>query len=220
MSKKPKSVTINTTLLKAIVAATASGNHYFVSQDEGKPLLGHNPPLIVVNFDMMQGEKAASKATEAGIAMVNGNAAAPAAATVVGSAFSIMKGVELPASRRGAGLHGGAPKKYPFEGMDVGDSFFVPVSEDTPNPLKTLGSTVSSANMRYAEETGEMREVNRVKRGKDRKAVVENGEKVYETVTLPKYNFTRKFEIRGIEKGKVYGTWTAPESGALIARTR
>lgn len=222
MAKKPTS-TINKTLLKAIVAATASGNHYFVSQDEGKPLLGHNPPLIVVNFDIMQGDKAASKATDVGIAMVNGNsaAAAPAAATAVGSAFSIMKGVELPASRRGAGLHGGAPKKYPFEGMEVGDSFFVAVSEDTPNPLKTLGSTVSSANMRYAEEIpGETRTVERVKRGKDRKAVVENGEKVYETVTLPKYNFTRKFEIRGIEKGKVYGNWTAPADGALIARTK
>jgi hypothetical protein len=224
MSKKPKPATINTTLLKAIVAATSSGNHYFVGKEEGQPLLNHTPPLIVVNFELMQGDKAASRATEAGIAMVNGSGQATAAANpaaVAGSAFSIMKGVELPASRRGAGLHGGAPKKYPFEGMEVGDSFFVPVSEDTPNPLKTLGSTVSSANMRYAEEiSGQTREVTRVKRGKDRKAVVENGEKVMETVTLPKYNFTRKFEIRGIEKGKQYGNWTAPESGALIARTK
>jgi hypothetical protein len=222
MSKKP-TTQINKTLLKAIAAATASDNNYFVTQEEGKPLLGHNPPLIRVNFDIMQGEKAASRITDAGIAMIGGNSqasAAPAAAAS-GSAFTIMTGVELPASRRGVGLHGGAPKKYPFEQMEVGNTFFVPVSEDTPNPLKTLGSTVSSANMRYAEETGEKREKTRVKRGKDRKAEVDsNGEKVYETVMLPVYNFTRKFEIRGIEKGKVYGNWTAPADGALIARTK
>ena len=215
----PKKVTINKTLLKAIAAATASGNDYYVTQAEGEPLLNHTPPLIVVNFDMKQDNKVASRITEAGIVMVGGSSGVTAQAStapVAGSGFSIMKGVELPASRRGVGLHGGAPKKYPFEQMEVGDSFFVPVSEDTPNPLKTLGSTVSSANMRYATETGETREKTRVKRGKDRKAVVENGEKVMETVTLPVYEFTRKFEIRGIEAGKKYGTWTAPESGALL----
>lgn len=221
MAKTPK-VTINKTLLKAIAAATASSNDYFLSHAEGQPLLNHNPPLIVVNTDIMQGEKAASRITEAGIAMVGGNSsAATVSLAVASSGFQIMKGIELPASRRGVGLHGGAPKKYPFEGMEVGDSFFVPVSEDTPNPLKTLGSTVSSANMRYAEKTGEMRTKTRAKRGKDRKAVVDaSGDKEMETVELPVYNFTRKFEIRGIEKGKVYGTWTAPETGALIARTK
>jgi len=58
MSKKPTS-TINKTLLKAIAAATASGNNYFVSEAEAKPLLGHNPPLIQVDFNVMQGDKAA-----------------------------------------------------------------------------------------------------------------------------------------------------------------
>ena len=223
MAKTPK-VTVNKTLLKAIASATAAGNEYFVTQDEGTPLLQHNPPLIIVNTEILQGDKAASRITEAGMKMIGGNTSAAASQAVSGassSAFAIMKGVELPASRRGVGLHGGAPKKYPFEQMEVGDTFFVPVSEDTPNPLKTLGSTVSSANMRYAEKTGEVKEKTRVKRGKDRKAEVDaSGAKVYETVTLPVYNFTRKFEIRGIEKGKAYGSWTAPESGALIARTK
>ena len=58
-------------------------------------------------------------------------------------------------------------------------------------------------------------------RGKDRKAAVDaEGNKEMETVELPVYNFTRKFEIRGIEKGKVYGSWTATDDGALIARTK
>ncbi len=49
--------------------------------------------------------------------------------------------------------------------------------------------------------------------------VGEDGKKVKETVTLPKHNFTRKFEIRVVKAGTLYGQWVAPANGALIART-
>lgn len=233
MGKKPKKSAeggFDKQLLAKIVEITQSGNHIMLTQEEAIPLQSHNPPLIELNFDIREGDKAAARATAEGIAMVGKSEVQvigksdvgmiSAAALTGGSAFSIMKGVELPASRRGQGLRGGRTNKYPFDQMEIGDSFFVPVSEDMPEPLKTLGSTVSSANMRYAEETGETKQVTRAKRGKDRKAVFENGQKVTETVEIPVYNFTRKYEIRGVKNGVAYGNWTAPSDGVLIARTK
>lgn len=207
---------IDKDLLAQIISATEAGSHFFVSREEGKPLLDHKPPLIVVNFEITQGDKAAARSTEAAKAIV-GTVAAPVTTT---SPFAIVKGAQLPPSKRGAGLHSGAPKQYPFDQMEIGDSFFVPVSEKHPNPVKTLGSTVSSANMRFAEVVeGQTREVERAKRGPDRKAMTNpDGSKVMEKVTLPVYKFTRKFEIRAVEAGKTYGNWTAEANGALIMR--
>jgi hypothetical protein len=133
----------------------------------------------------------------------------------------VISGAVLPASKRGSGLGGGAPVKYPFDKLEVGGSFFVPISEKLPNPVKTLGSTVSSANMRYAKETGETKEVERAKRGVKNKLVLDaNGNKIIEKKIVPVYSFERKFEIRGVEAGKVCGSWTAPATGALIQRTK
>ena len=216
---KPRAVTINKELLSKIVHATNSGNHLMITQDEGIPLMNHVPALIVVNMEIVEGDKAAARATAEGVAMI-GNGAHPAAA-VAATGFQLLTGVELPASRRGQGLRGGRTNKYPFDQMEVGSSFFVGVSADMPNPLKTLGSTVSSANNRYAVETNETRTVERTKRGPDRKAMLgPDGEKVKETVTLPKMDFKRKYIIRGVKGGVAYGNWTAPSNGVLIARTK
>lgn len=40
---------------------------------------------------------------------------------------------------------------YPFGTMEVGQSFFVPATTDSPDPAKSLASTVSAATRRYAE---------------------------------------------------------------------
>lgn len=217
MAKKPTKISVNKELLGLVVAATQSGTIYYVSQTEADEAgLKHNPPLIEVNTAMLEGDKAAARATEAGIAFMA--PAAPKAAVEASTGFELVKGAVLPPSKRGVGLHGGAPKKYPFDQMEVGDSFFVPVSDKLPNPVKTLGSTVSSVNLRYAEVSGE-KTVTRAKRGPDRKAVFENGQKVMETVTVPVHKKTRVYEIRGVEAGKQYGTYTAPADGALIARS-
>jgi len=221
MSKasKPKS-TIDKNLLSLIAAATAAGSFHYVSQAEGVPLLQHNPPLIEVNTEMVQDGKAAARATAAGMEMAQKpgqTAVQPSNGST--SPYQLMKGVAVPASKRGAGLRGGAPKQYPFDTMEIGDSFFVPVSEKHPDPVKKLGSTVSSANMRYAEETGEMKTVTRGVRGSDHKIKLDaTGAKVMETVEIAVHKLTRKFVIRPIEAGKQYGNWTADQSGALIAR--
>jgi hypothetical protein len=41
--------------------------------------------------------------------------------------------------------------KYPFEKMEIGDSFHVAKSEERPKPARTLASTVSTASKKYGK---------------------------------------------------------------------
>ncbi len=226
MAKKAKSVvntvenvsvSVNVELLQAI----ANGTVMRISRDDAWPMLPpqSDPPLIEVNTNDIVDGQAAVRLTNEGLIMVGGGAQVnPVDAVMTHSnGYAIISNATLPPAKRGG--RGGAPVQYPFDKLDVGQSFFVGVSSKHPNPLKTLGSTVSSANMRYSEETGEMKTVQRTKRGKKNKAVVdEQGNKIKETVTVPVRKQTRKFTIRAVKAGVKYGDWTAESDGALIAR--
>lgn len=62
--------------------------------------------------------------------------------------FAIDDGIAIPAgSGRGRGRGG---EMYPFDLLEVGQSFFVPNTDAKPNAAKSLASTVSSATARYA----------------------------------------------------------------------
>lgn len=216
MAKKPAAPKFDVAVLADIQARG------FVTKDKGLPLLNANPPLIEVNVEVVQGDEAQARLTDAGTKFLADNqpkqAKEATAGTAAASPYAIIKNAVLPPSKRG-NKGGGAPTQYPFETMEIGDTFFVPVSEKHPDPVKTLGSTVSSANMRYAEDTGEKREVNRAKRGEGNKAVKDAaGNKIMEKVMVPVYKYTRKFSIRGVVAGEKYGEWVAPADGALIAR--
>lgn len=218
MAKKSKVVAsaYNMTLLAAINTAVNAGGNYYVSEPDGLPLVNANPPLIEVNTGMLDAAgNAAARLTDAGKALLA--ASANPAVAEQPSPFAIITGAALPESKRGN--RAGAPTIYPFEQLQIGQSFFVPASEKTPEPVKTLGSTVSSANHRYAVDTGTTKTVTRTKRGEKNKAVLDAaGNKVKETVEAPVYKYSRKFTIRAVEAGKKYGEWTAPSDGALIAR--
>lgn len=211
--------TLDVELLKAI----ASGQVTHIDRDHAMPLLQHQPPLIECGPVDMQSGNAPCRLSEAGVHYLNPANPAPAApATVAKTEYAIISNAVLPPSRRGQNLGGGgAPVKYPFDQLEVGGSFFVPATDKRPDPLKVLGATVSSANMRYAVETGEMKTVTRAKRGEKNRAIRdEEGVKIMETKRVPVYNFTRKFEIRGVEAGKSYGEWKAPADGVLIGRVK
>lgn len=215
MAKKPKT-NVNTALLAAIVEATKAGGHYFVTKDEGFSLFEQK--LIIVNTEVTEGDKAAAKATAAGIAMIDAPAAAPAS-NPAPSGFVIITDAVPPKSKRGGG-RGGAPSKYPFEALEVGQSFLVGNHEVTSgDAVKSMQSSVASANNRFAQETGETKSVMRTKRGEGNKAVKNtDGTNVKEAATVAIKKQLRKFTVRPVEAGKVYGGWTAPASGALITR--
>lgn len=223
MAKKPATPTapaLNMMLLSAIGNANAAGQFIYVSKDEGTPFLQHNPPLIDVNPQMADpndATKIAAAITEAGKAMLAAPQAASTAAPVA-SPFAIIDGAVLPEAKKRFG-GGGAPTVYPFETMQIGQSFFVPVSEKHPDPLKTLGSTVSSINHKYSTETGETRTKKVAKRGDDKKPVLDvAGNKVMVDTVVKLRKPERKFTIRAVEAGKTYGAFTAPANGVLIAR--
>lgn len=225
--KATPTVVVTDGINRDLLAAIGSGTVTEVNREQAMAAgLLYNPsnaadptPLIEVgSVDMAKGT-APVRITELGTAYLNAEAAPAnvAAAETTAETFGIISGVTLPPSKRG-NTGGGAPIKYPFDKLEVGQSFFVPKSAKLPNPVKTLGSTVSSAIMRYATDTGETKQVTRAKREGKKAALDANGEKIMETVTRSVYKFERKFTIRGVEKGVSYGSWTAPEDGAIIAR--
>lgn len=142
-------------LLATIIAAMANADAPFhmATPTEIKNLLDNG--MVETNNEITDGDKVAVRATEKGQAeapapsnnegsktMTDTNtAAAPA------SSFALIEGAVLPEGR--------APRSssvYPFETMNVGQSFFVPATEDKPNPAKSLASTISSANKRFSKE--------------------------------------------------------------------
>lgn len=209
-----------------LLAAIATGAVTRIGQADALPLLspGSDPALIVVDTSNIEDNKALVALSDAGKALVaemanKAQAANTAPATATQSSFAIISGAQLPASkRRGGGA--GAPTKYPFDQLGLGDSFFVPNSAAKEgNAVKHISSSVSTMNIKYSEETGETKQVERTKRGPKNKAVLDaSGAKVKETVTVKVRKPVRKFSVRPVEAGKTYGTYTAPADGALVAR--
>jgi hypothetical protein len=174
------------TVLVAVVAGTKSDAGFaFVPKKEGDALTKDGYTELNPNVPGTPAGQVAARATQKGLDAVpaEGSTAAPAAAPKL--AFELESGIEVPEvvgrGRVGAG-------KYPFDSMEVGHSFFIPNVE-----AKKLGSTVSSANARYAQEIEGQTRVNR--KGK----------------TVPATKQTRTYIVRSAEKGGV--------SGARIFRT-
>lgn len=173
MASKKKTATVTSVGIAAIVAATQAGNpgYLMVPTAEAQKLAADG--LVELNTAMTGDGTIATRATQKGIDSVNTNANTnPAPVGAEKPKFVIEDNVSIPAIS-GRGRIGSV---YPFDELKVGQSFFV------PKAAKNLASTVSSANARYAEETGETR-VNR------------KGE------TVPKYKFTRQFIVRSVEGG-------------------
>lgn len=140
--------------LEEIVEATldASRGFLYTSASIHAPLV--EAGLVEVNETIVnEAGEFATRATEKGVSSVSKDqnceaveACEIATATVGNKGFALDAGVPLPTIRRG----GRGGEVYPFDEMQVGQSFFVPSSESKPNPAKSLASTVSSATARYA----------------------------------------------------------------------
>lgn len=187
-------------------------------QSTGRATLADKPladqGLIEVNKDDIVNDEVAARLTQKGLdgmpkAAVTNVGAAPAP-----SNFAIITNATPPESKRGVGRVAG-PSKYPFEQLQKGSSFFVAASAEVPNPLKTLGSAVANATNKHRVDSGNVKEVERTKRG----VTNPDGSKIKETVKVPVYNYPVKFVIRGVKAQQKCGEWVAPSDGVLITRT-
>jgi hypothetical protein len=132
--------------------------------------------------------------------------------------FEIIDQVEMPKSKRGN--RNGTGNKYPLDKLNVGQSFFAAKTEKMPDPMKTLGSAVSAAKMKFATQTGTTT-VTRSKRGEKNKLVFDaNGQKIMETKDVPIWDYSRKWILRPVEAGQLCGQWKAPTPGVLVQRIK
>lgn len=98
------------------------------------------------------------RATERGVASMQPNggngpqpAQAPQAPQAASSGFQLEDNVPMPDR---VAKRAGPPSKYPFEAMQVGQSFFIPATSGKPEPWKSMLSTVTAAQRRFAVEQG------------------------------------------------------------------
>jgi hypothetical protein len=197
--------------LEKVVAATCQGEGFmYLSTTQYRNLLKEG--YVEVNEEMTNGltglaKKVAVRATEKGISeiypikaefvspttedektpsiseTINTNTMSEAIETkAIKPAFELLTETEVPIIVRATEREA----KYPFDLLnpvpEPGNAFFVPATEDMPNPEKSLQSSLTNANKKYAEPTGATR-TNR------------KGNEVAETVQ------TRKFVMRKVEGG-------------------
>ena len=137
-------------MFTSLVAATQVPPGYMlVPKDVAEKAAKAEPTLIEIN-QAVAADAAGNlqvRASAAGIAALAGAGAPSAPAVEVSKpTFALETGIEIPPAKRG----GIREATYPFESMEVGQSFFLPATADNPNPAKSMGSTISSANKRYA----------------------------------------------------------------------
>lgn len=171
--KKVNKLALLTSLAAIVLAGESGGSaHEDVFADLA------NKGLVEVNNESYdpQTKIATVRATEAGVTAYNAS---------LPPSFEIEKDVAIPLiSGRG---RTSAAEKYPFDQLEIGDSFFVGNSAEMPDASKSMNSTVSTANRRYREVVpGEFKEVDR------------DGQKVQVAVTRQ----LRKFVVRAVEDGK------------------
>ena len=134
--------------LPAIVAATQSEIGYMFAPLENAEWLNKNG---LVEFDVSITNEAgfiATRATTKGIEKVMSENVQVEAVASVASGYVIEDiAVEVVSKRRGGGRAG---VSYPFDTLQVGQSFVVPATEKKPNPVKSMASSITAANARYA----------------------------------------------------------------------
>jgi hypothetical protein len=137
-----------TDALARIVEGKEIGRKYYVGAAVGYPLLQEG--LITVDDtdrNPQDDEEVAAYPTDAGIARIRG---------VQPKAFPVSDGYAIddympPRSVRSRSPNGSI---YPFDSLQVGQSFHVPATAAMPKPARTLASATSLATRKYAVASG------------------------------------------------------------------
>lgn len=129
--------------LAAIVKATLAGTVIYTHPMTH--VLFVEKGLVEINPEMLDAAKnVATRATQAGIDAYNAEVAAKQAKSE--KVEFVIATVAAPA----ASARSGRETIYPFDKLEVGQSFFVANTAERPAAAKSLASTVSSANNRFA----------------------------------------------------------------------
>lgn len=200
----------------ALLAAIAESENGFMmlTQAEGQDIV--NSGFAVVDTSIVEGDTAAVRLTEAGTAELAKTAegTAPAAEAATKASFDIDDGVPMPTGTVRRGREGG----YPFDKLEIGQSFHVAKTAENPDPATRLASSVSGARVKYSVETGETEQVEKktYQRGPDGKGYAKDadGKRIVEsteTVTVPVLKLTRDFVCKSVDasdpKGEGARVW-------------
>ena len=207
--------------LREIVAATQEGSFAYTSEGVHEKLIEHgfveiNPEIKdetgdiatratqagidyaseVLNMGGLPLESEGESASQVGLIGERADALAKETAEhIVKTKASVVieKGVPLPSKGRAFVQRRQA---FPFDELEVEDSFFIKATESKPEPWKSYASTVSNSTRSFAvpDSSGEM-------------VVNRKGQKV------PKLVQTRKFVIRAVEE-------TDAETGEVVIGAR
>ena len=203
--------------LREIVAATQEGSFAYTSEEVYEKLIEHG--FVEINPEIKdEAGDVAARATQEGIdyasEVLNTGGLPLEAASQVGligeradalakevvehiaktkASIVIEKGVPVPSKGR---AYAQRRQAFPFDELDIEDSFFIKATESKPEPWKSYASTVSNKTRSFAvpDQSGEM-------------VVSRKGQKV------PKLVQTRKFVIRAVEE-------TDAETGEVLVGAR
>ncbi len=218
MAKAPTptraAVTLTGVALLAAIAA-AEGGFLMLTQAEGSEIV--NEGFAVVDTSIVEGDTAAVRLTEAGTAKLANPEGTTETAPAVASAkpaFEIEDGVEMPTGKVRRGRESG----YPFDKLEIGQSFHVAKTDKNEDPAARLASSVSGARVKYSVDTGETEttEKKTYQRGPDGKSYAKDadGKRIVasvETVTVPVLKLTRDFVCKAVDasdpKGEGARVW-------------
>lgn len=187
--------------------ANSENGELFMTQAEAAEGIaaGH----FVADATRANGDRAPVKLTDAGFAAFQAsnegdNAQAEARQSApASSGFEIEDSVAIPTE---AGVRRGRSGGYPFEALQVGQSFHVAKSADNENPAERLASSVSGARAKYAVQDGDKTEevtVKTYKKGEDGKYLKDaEGKRIVESEakeTRPVMKVTRDFIVRAVD---------------------
>lgn len=177
--------------LSGIVTGTRSEVGYaFCDQDKAAWL--EKNEYVEVNASIVNGaEQIACRAIQKGFDYIDNQTSQTKGESKM--SFEIETGIEVPKSKRT-----GKQSVYPFDALEVGQSFFVPATEKQPEPSKSLASTVAAAMKKYdvadCDENG-------VQKTKD----VRNPKTGEIKTGVPAMKHTRIFKLSYAEKDGVAG---------------
>lgn len=146
----------------ALLAAIAASENGYLMLTQAEATEGMNAGHLELKAGIApDGDKAAVSLTDAGFAAFqaseHGDAArASGSASSASSAYEIEDDVAIPT---GGATRRGRQSGYPFDKLAVNQSFHVAKTDENADPAARLASSVSGANAKYAEPTGEKKQV-------------------------------------------------------------